>query len=131
MYVIIYKHWGKPVSTTAWDDRAMVTFANGKKKILNIRYNNCGQLQREKHNNNTYKYEVDFNAPEVITISDDSESDTEVQYNVQAILAHKKKGYEYVYKIKWSGYEETSWEPEKNLYCQEMLIAYNMKNNLY
>jgi hypothetical protein len=71
----------------------------------------------------------DTSMPEIIILSD-SESDDDSQHSVQAILAHKRKGYDYMYKIKWFGYEEVSWEPENNLNCTELLIAYNMKHNI-
>ena len=129
MYVLINNNWGKIVETYLLDGRANVVFENGKHRILNIRRQNSEQLQRENHSC-TYKYSVDFNLQDILSNPNDSECEEELQYEVQAILRHKKKGYSYVYEIKWSGFEETTWEPELNLYCTELLLAYNMKHNI-
>lgn len=54
-------------------------------------------------------------------------SDTE--YVVERIVTHTvDKSGTTKYKIKWKGYEETSWEPEENLTgCRELLRQYKRK----
>ena len=60
---------------------------------------------------------------------------TQSEYEVEQILSHRRKRkyieeskkYFYIkeYLIKWTGYDETTWEPEDNLlHCQELLGEY-------
>ncbi len=109
MYVLINKNWGNIVETYLLDGKANVVFENGKHRIFNIRRQNSEQLQRENHSC-TYKYCVDFNLQDILSNRNESECEDELQFEVQAILRHKKKGYSYVNEIKWSGFEATTWD---------------------
>ena len=129
MYVLINKNWGKIVETYLMDGRANVIFENGIHRILHIRRQNSEHLLRDNHSC-MFKYSVDFNVQNILPNRNENESEDEVQFEVQTILRHKKKGYSYVYEIKWKGYEATTWEPELNLYCTELLLSYNLKHNI-
>ncbi|BGP41197.1 hypothetical protein JCM10450v2_005236 [Rhodotorula kratochvilovae] len=39
----------------------------------------------------------------------------EPEYVIEEILAHKRKGADLKYKIKWEGYDDITWEPEDNV----------------
>ena len=41
--------------------------------------------------------------------------DNDSQYEVERILACRKRGNQMQYKIKWLGYTKTSWEPRENI----------------
>ena len=60
--------------------------------------------------------------------------DGEEEYEVEAILGHKKIRGRYRYLIKWRGYSaaENSWEPEENLLPgdEETLSAYKKAKHL-
>ena len=60
--------------------------------------------------------------------------DGEEEYEVEAILGHKKIRGRYRYLIKWRGYSaaENSWEPEENLLpgAEETLSAYKKAKHL-
>jgi hypothetical protein len=59
--------------------------------------------------------------------------DGEEEYEVEAIINHKKKGKGHVYLVRWKGYSATddSWEPEKNLENSlETLDAYKRQHNI-
>ena len=54
----------------------------------------------------------------------------EKEYEVEAIIAHKKKGRGYYFLVQWKGYpsSENSWEPEGNLtHSRELLNEYKKK----
>ena len=50
---------------------------------------------------------------------DESESsvdgDEDEVYEVEKICSAKKEGRMWKYEVKWRGYEDTTWEPMKNL----------------
>lgn len=50
-------------------------------------------------------------AEDVDELDSDNRSQSEEEYPVEAILACKKIKGQVRYKIKWQGYDETSWEP--------------------
>ena len=58
----------------------------------------------------------------------------EEEYEVEAILGHKKYRGKYRYLVKWKGYSsaENSWEPEENLLpgAEEDLLAYKKAKRL-
>ena len=54
----------------------------------------------------------------------------EKEYEVEAIIGHKKKGRGLHYLVKWLGYptSDNSWEPEGNLtHAREILSDYKKK----
>ena len=59
--------------------------------------------------------------------------DGENKYKVEAILAHRKRGRQIQYLIKWKGYDPSNntWEPETNLSnADEILSGYKRHRNL-
>ena len=57
--------------------------------------------------------------------------DSSVEYEVEAIVGHKISKSVIKYKIKWTGYDSTTWEPEENLTnCLELLNSYKSRNSL-
>ena len=57
----------------------------------------------------------------------------EKEYEVEAIIGHKKKGQGFHYLRKWLGYptSENSWEPEGNLtHAKETLSNYKNKRHI-
>eukprot|EP00833_Pecoramyces_ruminatium_P009141 jgi/Orpsp1_1/1183173/evm.model.c7180000084178.2 len=68
-----------------------------------------------------------------MTKQEESETYSEEEYEVEAILDKKKKKGGIYYKIKWLGYDEITWEPECNLENARELVEnfekeYNKKN---
>lgn len=53
-------------------------------------------------------------------------------YDVEQILKHKMIGSEWNYLIRWEhfGPEFDTWEPQRNLFCTNMLSKYMKKHNL-
>jgi Chromo (CHRromatin Organisation MOdifier) domain len=53
----------------------------------------------------------------------------EKEYEVEAIIVHKRKVHGYNYLIKWKGYatSENSWEPEQNLSNTKKLLTEDKK----
>ena len=47
------------------------------------------------------------------TGTDESESDV---YEVERILRRRRRKGGYQYLVKWTGYEQCTWEPRKNLF---------------
>ena len=39
----------------------------------------------------------------------------EDEWDIQKVISHKDINGHKWYKVKWTGYNETTWEPEKNL----------------
>ena len=59
--------------------------------------------------------------------------DGENEYEVEAILAHRKRGRQIQYLVKWKGYDlsNNTWEPEINLSnADEILSGYKIQRNL-
>ena len=57
----------------------------------------------------------------------------ENKYEVEAILAHRKRGRQMLYLVKWKGYDPSNntWEPETNLSnADEILSEYKRQRNL-
>lgn len=56
----------------------------------------------------------------------------EEEFEVEAILNHKKFEGAYLYLLKWKGYSETenTWEPSRNLSCKSILDAYHQEHGL-
>jgi Chromo (CHRromatin Organisation MOdifier) domain len=55
------------------------------------------------------------------------------EYEVEAILGHRKRGPKWIYLTKWKGYgsNDNTWEPESNLInSKEILEAYKKTHNL-
>ena len=55
------------------------------------------------------------------------------EYEVEALLAHRKVGRQLQYLVKWKDYDSSNntWEPEKNLVnTDEILAAYKKRRNL-
>jgi Chromo (CHRromatin Organisation MOdifier) domain len=56
------------------------------------------------------------------------------EYEIEAILSHRRIGRGYQYLIKWKGYStaENSWEPEKNLeHSKQTLNTYKTRHRLH
>jgi hypothetical protein len=59
--------------------------------------------------------------------------DGEHEYEIEAIIAHKKKGRGFQYLVKWKDYAtaENTWEPEKNItHAEDVLSNYKRRHNL-
>ena len=57
--------------------------------------------------------------------------DSSDEYEVEAIVGHKISKGLIKYKIKWTGYDSTTWEPEENLTnCLELLNSYKSSHGL-
>jgi hypothetical protein len=57
----------------------------------------------------------------------------EPEYEVEAIVAHRKRGNGYQYRVKWVGYpsSEDTWQNAESLKrAKEILQAYKKKNHL-
>jgi hypothetical protein len=57
----------------------------------------------------------------------------EEEFEVEAIVAHWKKGWGLQFLIKWQGYptSDNSWEPQKNLkHATEILSSYKVNHQL-
>ena len=55
------------------------------------------------------------------------------EYEVEAIISHRRSGKGQAYLVKWKGYptSENTWEPEPNLYnAQEILKQYKIRHQL-
>jgi hypothetical protein len=55
------------------------------------------------------------------------------EYEVEALLAHRKLGSRYQYLVKWKGYDSSynTWEPERNLLnATDVLEAYKRRRKL-
>ena len=46
--------------------------------------------------------------------NDNTEND-ETDFEVEKLLAKKRRQGKNMYKVKWVGYKKTSWEPEENI----------------
>ena len=60
--------------------------------------------------------------------------DDHPEYEVEAILAHQRRGNSLRYLVKWKGYStaENSWEPGRNLEnAQQILNAYKTRHKLH
>lgn len=55
-----------------------------------------------------------------------------VEYEVEALLAHKKKYGRMCYLIRWKNFgpNHDTWERETNLNCSSMLNRYKKENNI-
>lgn len=61
------------------------------------------------------------------TVSDDEEI-----YHAERILSHRwRKGKLELY-VKWKGFpdEDNTWEPERILFCEDLIIEYKARFNL-
>jgi hypothetical protein len=59
--------------------------------------------------------------------------DREEEFEVEAIIAHRRKGRRLQFLIKWKGYptSDNSWEPQKNLkHTQDILSIYKKNQQL-
>jgi hypothetical protein len=57
----------------------------------------------------------------------------EEEYEVEALLAHRRAGNRYQYLVKWKGYDTSynTWEPERNLtHMEELLDEYKNRRKL-
>ena len=57
-----------------------------------------------------------------------------IQYKVEKIVKHQRRGKGYQYFIKWKGYpiEEATWEPEANISKDgDMLTRYKLQHQLW
>ena len=54
------------------------------------------------------------------------------EYEVEAILNHRRKQNGYEYLLKWRGYgaEENSWEKEIDMNCDNLLAEYKVLHDL-
>ena len=55
------------------------------------------------------------------------------EFEVEAILTHRKRGAGYQYLVRWKGYgpNDNSWEPERNLSnAADVLKAYKLRRQL-
>ena len=60
--------------------------------------------------------------------------DEQPEYEIEAILSHRRSGRGHAYLIKWKGYStgENSWEPERNLtHSKEILDNYKTRHQLH
>ncbi len=55
----------------------------------------------------------------------DSDSDSEEQYKVEAILNHRKKRGKVEYLVLWKDDEHPTWIDEDSLSCPVLLTEYN------
>jgi len=59
--------------------------------------------------------------------------DNQEEFEIEAIISHRRKGNQWQYLIKWKGYptSDNSWETEDNLeHSQETLSEYKKRHNL-
>jgi hypothetical protein len=59
--------------------------------------------------------------------------DKEEEYEMEAIIAHKKQSHGLQFLIKWKGYLifNNSWEPQKNLkHASDILLDYKTSRHL-
>ena len=59
--------------------------------------------------------------------------DGQEEYEVEAIIAHKQKGHQMEYLIKWKGYasSDQTWEPKTNISnAEEVLKEYKRTHNI-
>ena len=55
------------------------------------------------------------------------------EWEVEAIISHRRQGRGYAYLVKWKGYStgDNSWEPERNLtHSSDVLQKYKARKNL-
>ena len=49
----------------------------------------------------------------------------DIQWEVERILDHKKRGSKMYFQVQWKGYAQPTWEPKRNLVnCKELLREY-------
>ena len=56
------------------------------------------------------------------------------EYEIEAIISHRRSGKGRAYLVKWKGYptSENTWEPEQNLYnAREILKQYKIRHQLW
>lgn len=83
-------------------------------------------------------HELEINVQESRTISKKArrskvpKSDENKEYEVNALLAHKKRNGEMHFLIHWKNFDSKhdSWEREGNLECSTLLNRYKKANNL-
>ena len=51
-------------------------------------------------------------------------------YNVERVLQHRVIKGKYEFLVKWSGYEDTTWEPALDLRSNKFLHLYLQEHNL-
>ncbi len=50
------------------------------------------------------------------------------EYDVEAVLAKKVAKGVTQYKVKWKGYDGETWEPEDNLNCPDLVLAFSTRH---
>lgn len=76
--------------------------------------------------------ETDTHGPNDMNPSPDL-IDREEEYEVEAIISHRKRGKGLEYLVTWKGYSlvDNTWEPQKNLKeAQEILDAFKQQHSL-
>lgn len=58
--------------------------------------------------------------PKVQVVDDEPEN----VWIVDELLDHNKEGHKTYYKVKWRGYDETTWEPEEHIQDQNLIDVY-------
>ena len=55
---------------------------------------------------------------------------THAEYEVEKILAERKRGGDLEYKVLWKGYGMETWEPVHNLCCPHLLKEYKVESTI-
>lgn len=101
----------------------VVCTLTGKRKGKRKRAN-----ESEASDGNDFEVDDQSNGEESDGDSDDELEDE--MFIVEEISAHKSSGNTCSYHVKWEGYAELTWEPEANLSCNTVLMAYKAKYGL-
>jgi len=94
----------------------------------------CGKVKKKAKTDDNENVDVKKGTKtEKVEEKDDEEEDLgEDEYEVEKILEVKYtkvrgKPQQY-FKVKWLGYNESTWEPRENLFCEEMVEQFLAKN---
>jgi len=65
----------------------------------------------------------------------EEKEERETVYNVEYIVAHRRRKHKLEFQVKWEGYpsEQNTWEPEENLLgegTKKLLQVYKVKHGL-
>ncbi|XP_034664857.1 chromodomain-helicase-DNA-binding protein 1 [Drosophila subobscura] len=120
----------KPKSTKSGTAPSTSTAAAAKGKASNNSKKKAAAQKIAANSDNDYEDAVD---DESLANSDDDSDfkkhDLEEEYEVEAIIGHKKVRGASFFLVRWKGYssDADTWEPESELNCDDLIAAFRKK----